>query len=235
MTITASALTKSLITSVLSLSLPLTLNSNNIGSVIAGFVGGAAAATVANKSVNSSKKKQSTLPINEGVTTESVDSDRSLITQPESPSICDRTQLITLLEQKGIEVIKHRQSQENDELLDPIANYLGKHYSVLQKIHSRIKASIANKTQFFLNLSGKSQQEIQCCTQYCNYLYRATLLSHYYYDKRRKIIQGTVQRRGDIIQFFNGGWFERAIFSQIKEKFAECEDVEFLINPHLKF
>ncbi len=44
-----------------------------------------------------------------------------------------------------------------------------------------------------------------------------------------------MQLRGDIIQFLNGGWFERATLSQVKEKCAECENVEFLVNPHLKF
>ena len=240
MIITASTLTKSFIAFVISFSLPLILNLNKTNSVIISFLGGAATATVANKSVNSNKKKQSILPIDEATTlvnTDSAYSDLSLITPqvPQLESISNSDRLIALLKQKDLTVIKHRQSQEEDELLDPIANYLGKNYSGLQKIHNRIKASISNKTKFSFNLHGKSQLEIQCCTQYCHNLYGATLLSHYYYDKRRKIIYGTVQRRSDIIQFLEGGWFERAIVSQVKDKFDDCKQAEYLVNPHLEF
>lgn len=239
MTITASALTKSVIVSVFGLTIPLTLHQSNLGSAFAGFIGGATAGIVASKSSNSRSKEEETTSTSHDVVTLVTDTpEEELSIASTQESDLDSTpdnKLVSLLEQKGITVIKDRQLQEEDELLDPIASYLGKRYPILQKLHSRIKASIADKSSFSLNLYGKTQQEIQSCTQYCNKLYRATLLSHYHYDKRKKIIRGTVQRRGDIIQFLNGGWFERATLSQVKEKFAECQNLEFLVNPHLKF
>lgn len=235
MTITASTLVKSAAASVLGLSIPLTLHQSNLGSAFAGFVGGATAATVVSKSA--SCKEEDTLD------TLSVENAAALIVDDESIDISELQQqpqilppkndLAALLEQRGIKIFKQRQARAEDEF-DPIAIYLGKRYSLLEKLQKAVKASIAHKTNFSFNLQGKSQEQIQVCTQYCNKLYRSTLLSHYYYDKRRKIIRGNVQRRGDIIQFLNGGWFERAILNQVKENFAEAE-TEFLVNPHLEF
>ena len=144
------------------------------------------------------------------------------------------TSLLSLLQPRGIELIQHRQPQPEDELFDPIAKYLSKNYSTLEKLHRQIKASISKKTNFSYKLYGKSQEEIQCCTQYCNNLYRATLLSRYHYDKRKKVIYGNVQHRGDIIQFLNGAWFERAVAAKVGEIFAD-KKVAYFINPHLRF
>lgn len=234
--------TKSLIAVIVSISLPLIFNINNLGTAIAGLVGGASAATVVNKS-SSSKKKNEELDssVNNAeslvVDTENIDEEAAITLQNALPQDTQShsNRVIILLEKKGIEVIQHRQILDSDKLLDSIACYLGKHYAVLEKVHSKIKASIINKTGFTYNLYGKSQQEIQSCTFYCNKLYRAKILHHYYYDKRKKIIRGIAQWCNEITQFLNGGWFERATLGQIKEKIAECQDLEFLVNPHIIF
>lgn len=237
MTITVSALIKSAAVSVLGVSIPLTFPQSNLSSAFAGFIGGASAATVFSQSTSSRKKEEEdTLSVEQTVL---AIEDKAIaipsIQKEEHTAISEaKNNIAALLKQKGIEIIEHRTDKAEDELFDSIAIYLSKRYSLLEKLQKVIKASIVKKTDFTFNLYGKSQQEIQSCTQYCNKLYRATLLSHYYYDKRKKIIRGNVQRRGDIIQFLNGGWFERAILNQVKEKFAEAE-TEFLVNPHLEF
>ncbi len=226
---------KSLFLAISSIFLPLTLNietPSNSSSVEAG--------TLTNNLL-SSIEEESTLTVNNEAslaTNLNVVDEQSVITPPDSQLLETKSKsnnLISLLEEKGIKVIEYYKIRESDRIFDPIACYLEKRYSVLKKLHRKIKASIAKKTSFSFNLHGKTQHEIQSCTQYCTELHRATLLSRYYYDKRRKIIHGTVQHRGDVIQFLNGGWFERAILSRVKEKLAKCQKVEFLVNPLLKF
>ena len=243
MAILTSATNKSIIAVILSVSIPIALNIKNPSAVIAGLIGGATAATVANRSFRSGKTKEKfSLPINKEVSLlvdekKNID-EQGIVESQKSPLLetqSHNNSVIALLEKKGIEVIKHRQTQEGDELLDSIACYMAKYYSFLEKLHNNIKASIANKVGFYYSLYGKSQQEIQSCTLLCNKLYRAKILHHYYYDKRRKIIRGLVHLHSDIIQFLNGGWFERAILGIVKEKFTECKNVEFLVNPHIRF
>ena len=256
---------------ILSVFLPLTLNIKNPAPAISGFIGGATAATLVNKSSSSSKQnneielptlvekpldslsvKPETIvskPSNPNerefpleIATQEVEVievEEDLLQTPPDSQLPETKKvsntLISLLDEKGIETIKHYEPQESDRALDPIACYLRKHYSILKNLHRKIKASIANKTDFSFKLDNNTQQETQICTQFCSDLYRASLLSEYYYDKRRKNIYGTVQHRGDIIQFLTGGWFERAVLSQVKKKLALCDNVEFLVNPHVKF
>ncbi len=237
MTITTSVVTKSLAVSILGISIPLTLSQSNFGSAFAGFVGGATAATVVSKSTDSRKKnkKEEISTLVQPTTLELEDKPIDISTLIEPSTSKEQLNLATLLGQQGISVIESRRPQAKDEVLDPIAVYLGKRYSLVEKLQRKIKASIAHQKDFTFNLKGKSQQEIQSCTQYCNMLDRASLLAKYHYDKRKKIIRGSVQRRGDIINFLNGGWFERAVLHSVKEKFADADEIEFLVNPQLKF
>lgn len=171
MTITTPAASRSLLAAIVSVSLPLIVNINNPSSAISGLIGGATAATVVYKSRSRRKEEEFTLSVDYEVSLvaeEKVVEEGSVLRLQDFSLLeaqSNERALITLLEEKGIEVIKHRQDREGDELLDSIADYLGKRYSILEKLHSKIKAS------------KKSKAALNIVTSYIELLYYLTTIT----------------------------------------------------------
>jgi len=103
-------------------------------------------------------------------------------------------------------------------------------------LHDVIRKSLSSGVGFTLNLSSKSPIEIANATQFCSKLSHYALLATYRYNKYTKTIHAAPQRNGKVINFFNGGWFERYIYFKLISLFSQC-DLEYtsLIDPQVTF
>ncbi len=146
--------------------------------------------------------------------------------------------IITWLKQKNIIVEKYYTSSTNDEVLNHVAQVLGKYYNRLANLHKAIKTSSSSKSEFILNLADcESQVIVNGCNQFCKLLVKAGLLSDYHYDSSQKIIKGKLKfNYPGIGGFFDGRWFERYIFQEISEALHK-QSIEYqsLRNARLKF
>lgn len=146
------------------------------------------------------------------------------------------TQLINWLQQLNINITSSHQPSDQDEVINKLANIIGNNYQYLSRLHQAIVKSIGDKSNFHLNLYNSTQLEISNATQLCNQLQSRSFLSSYHYNKNNKQISGKVDQKGDIINFFNGIWFERFIYTKITDLFNQYHlTYQCLINPKLEF
>ncbi len=146
------------------------------------------------------------------------------------------TELINWLEKLEIKVNSSNQPSASDDVLNQLADIIGNNYQNLSQLHQAIVQSICSRSPFHLNLSNSSQPEISQSTQLCNKLSRLSFLSTYHYNKNTRTISGQVDPQGQIINFFNGIWFERFIYHKITNLFNEYNlSYQCLINPKLEF
>lgn len=146
------------------------------------------------------------------------------------------TELINWLEQLEIKVNSSNQPSDSDDVLNQLADIIGNNYQNLSQLHQAIVQSICSRTPFHLNLSNGTHSEISQSTQLCNKLSRLSFLSTYHYNKNTRTISGQVDPQGQIINFFNGIWFERFIYHKITNLFNEYNlSYQCLINPKLEF
>ncbi|MGJ3251900.1 MAG: hypothetical protein ACFE0J_12315 [Elainellaceae cyanobacterium] len=121
-----------------------------------------------------------------------------------------------------------------DDIFDGLAMYLGKHYEHLSSLYKQMKRNVATGRRFRFNLSSSTHREINDCTQFCHRLNRAGLLSFYRYSKTDKIIQISLQKRSDVIHFFNGDWFERYVTHLVANLLdAKGLSYQCLSNPRI--
>ena len=146
--------------------------------------------------------------------------------------------VIAWLTEKNVNVQSYNQQSSADDVFDKLAVFLGERYDSLAELHQKIKRSLLQEegTKFYFNLSNKTQKEIANCTQFCQKLYESSLLTFYHYNRKEKVIKATPTRRGDIINFFNGLWFERFIYRKVS-KFLSSKGLKYqcLINPIIRF
>ncbi|XDE63063.1 hypothetical protein AB3M80_02600 [Arthrospira platensis BEA 1257B] len=146
------------------------------------------------------------------------------------------TELINWLEKLEIKVNSSNQPSASDDVLNQLADIIGNNYQNLSQLHQAIVQSICSRSPFHLNLSNSSQPEISQSTQLCNRLSCLSFLSTYHYNKNTRTISGQVDPQGQIINFFNGIWFERFIYHKITNLFNEYNlSYQCLINPKLEF
>ncbi|MEB3885147.1 Card1-like endonuclease domain-containing protein [Lyngbya sp. CCY1209] len=152
------------------------------------------------------------------------------------PEIPESTQLRQYLEQLNIKVLSSREPNPSDTPMNKMAVKLGKNYPNLARLHQAIVRSIPHNQAFDLNLANSSQLEISNSTQSGHNLYNLSFLSEYHYDRKKRKITGKVDRKSEILNFFNGIWFEQFIYAEIDELFDRNNiDYECLINPQLEF
>lgn len=144
---------------------------------------------------------------------------------------------IVWLAAQQVNVNSYRQlNPDVDIIFNNLAVYLGERYSSLGDLHTQIKRSITTQSHCGFSLLNKSQQDILNCTQFCSKLNDYSLLSMYNYSKSKKLIQGALQRRGDVTKFLNGEWFERFVYHQVSKLLSSQRlNSECMMNPILAF
>ncbi len=147
---------------------------------------------------------------------------------PAAPSLVD------WLASRHITVKNYRQEQATDEILDRLATFLGERFDSVQTFHDQIRRTLSTGGNVTLNLSSASQAEIGNTTQLCSWLHKYAFLSAYHYNNDQKNLYASPQRVGKVINFFNGGWFERFVTLQVSGFLAERGwEAAHLANPRI--
>lgn len=133
-------------------------------------------------------------------------------------------------------VVKNYNNEPQDDIFMKLSDYLGNRYSYLKEFYNIIKPSLSTGGSFYYNMQHKSQEVLAYCTQFCSMLHQNAFLSNYTYKKANKIITGTPQRVGKVINFFTGGWLENYIFNTTLDsiKFRNIKDFSYAQNCRIE-
>lgn len=166
----------------------------------------------------------------------------SVVTASSSPQtavnqihqISEDQEVITWLTQQGIKVQNYHKSDENEEVFNKLASYLGNKHSELRYFYKQLKRSFSKGENLALNLNSRSKQEITCTTQFCNRMSDYAFLTSYQYDRKKKMLYASPQRTGIVINFITGGWFERFIYLSLCQLLKEHEQpYKSILNPQI--
>ncbi|MCW6037496.1 hypothetical protein K4A83_14610 [Spirulina subsalsa FACHB-351] len=125
--------------------------------------------------------------------------------------------------------------QDTELIFNRIALLLGNKYSTIKTFYKRIKHTVPKGTNFGVDLSSKTEQEIRDCTHFGKQLQKYAFLKNYWYDKNGKIIHATPQNTPQFQNFFSGEWFERFVFLKVASLLEELSlEYECVMNPQIK-
>lgn len=132
--------------------------------------------------------------------------------------------------------VKSYNNEAHDDIFMKLSDYLGNRYSYLREFYNIIKPSLSTGGSFYYNMQNKPQEVLAYCTQFCSMLHQNAFLSNYTYKKANKIITGTPQRVGKVINFFTGGWLENYIFNITLDiiKSKNIKDVSYAQNCRIE-
>lgn len=146
----------------------------------------------------------------------------------------EQQQIIQWLESLNITVNNYYQPQSADYIYDRLTITLGDNYQYLEKLYQQIKRNLSTGESFKLKLSGKDQQLICQNTSFCTQLYEYTFLSSYRYIATAKTIVAAPNRKGEVINFFSGQWFERFVYLKVSQLLSYHDiDYQYLLNPEI--
>lgn len=92
---------------------------------------------------------------------------------------------------------------------DEVALAIGNGDSAIKELMERVRTAQKKGFSFLnLDLSKKSQKEIQTLTAFCNRLYGYSFLAKSFYRKQEKSLHLTFQQAQPIKRFFDGAWLE---------------------------
>ncbi len=130
--------------------------------------------------------------------------------------------IIRWFEQKNIEVLIDPEAVDTTGFFDEIALRLGNNFSVLKSVSNQIKY-VQNKgyKNVKIDLSKKSNKEVQQITTFCKTLYDYSFVAKYFYQKKDQIIRLTLQTVPKIRNFFNGIWMEWFTLMQLLKFFSK--------------
>lgn len=142
--------------------------------------------------------------------------------------------VITWLTQQGITVQNYHEADENEEIFNKLATYLGDKYADLSYFYKHLKRSFSKGNNLSLNLASRSKTEITYTTQFCSQMSDYAFLASYQYDRRKKMLYASPQKTGLVINFITGGWFERFIYLSLCQLIrANKKSYESVINPQI--
>lgn len=166
---------------------------------------------------------------------------------PRSPSTSSAeapaSAVVSWLADRGITVVSHATPDPaRDPIFDRQALVLGKAVRdkqgqpLLLPLLKRLNWAVSNGRGLSFDLRSASQDQISGMTRVCSGLLKDSLLAEYRYRKGSKLLQVTVQDRGDIRSFFSGGWFERFVcISLQKALLPQRKDLAWLMNTKIIF
>lgn len=125
-------------------------------------------------------------------------------------------------EERNIQVHINKGATDTRGFFDEIALILGDNFKVLSLVSNQIKY-IQNKkfSNVKIELSKRSDQDIQALTSFCQELYDYSFVAKYFYHKKDKIIRLTLQTAPKIRAFFNGVWMEWFTLMKLLEFFRD--------------
>lgn len=120
------------------------------------------------------------------------------------------------LTSKGIQIKNYQSDGSVDKIFDQLSLYLGKKYNSLSGLYHTIKRNLSMNTDYvYYNVSNFTPTVISDITQFCTNMHRLAFFTNYNYSRNTKTINITLQRSGNVINFFTGSWFERYIYNNV--------------------
>ncbi|AFZ45186.1 hypothetical protein PCC7418_3064 [Halothece sp. PCC 7418] len=156
-------------------------------------------------------------------------------TEPEArETMADDQVVINWLINQGITVQNYHIPDENEEIFNKLATYLGDKYSDLSYFYIQLKRSFSKGQNLSVNLASRSKTEITYTTQFCNRMSDYAFLSSYQYDRKNKMLYASPQKKGLVINFITGGWFERFVYLSLCQLLQENDQVyQSILNPQI--
>ncbi len=146
----------------------------------------------------------------------------------------DNQEVLTWLTNQGIVIQNYHKPDENDEIFNKLALYIGDKYSYLSYFYAQLKRSFSKDQKLAINLGSRSKEEITCTTQFCSRMSAYAFLSSYQYDKKNKMLYASPQRTGLVINFITGGWFEKFIYLSLCQLMNDYQAVyQSVLNPQI--
>lgn len=150
----------------------------------------------------------------------------SYIKTDENEFVNDFSEIEEFLNSKNIKIKSIKDEDEEDEILDKIALFMGNRYSHIKNLYQHIKRTLNTGKSFTLNLKNYKQEEIASITQLCNNLHEIAFLEEYKYHKSPQyILNAKVNRIPKAINFLTGGWLEHYI------KVAVIKAIQSISHP----
>ncbi len=141
------------------------------------------------------------------------------------------------LNSKNIRIKTLKENDDADSVLDKIALYIGKRYSLVKDLMMNMKRSLNTGRTFRMDLKNYSQEEISSITQLCSNLYQIAFLQEYKYFRSPDYrLFASPNRIPKVINFFTGGWLERYIKNAVIEIILSCEEklsYSYIMNPQI--
>jgi hypothetical protein len=145
----------------------------------------------------------------------------------------DETVINWLIDQ-GITVQKYHIPDENEEVFNKLATYLGDKYADLNYFYNQLKRSFSKGQNLSVNLASRSKTEITYTTQFCSRMSDYAFLSSYQYDRKNKMLYASPQKKGIVINFITGGWFERFVYLSLCQLFQDNQQFyKSILNPQI--
>lgn len=155
----------------------------------------------------------------------------------EEPTIQDIESAIAWFASRNIAIEEHDFLElESDAVINHLALHLGKYYHHLLPIYRQLKTKAISGEELKWNLRNKPEKDVSHITNFCALLHQNSFFSTYNYSKTTKNLKATIQKRGEIRNFFTGLWFERFIYQVVSQTIAN-QGLNFacLVNPHIQF
>ncbi|HHV55198.1 MAG TPA: hypothetical protein GXX55_07105 [Firmicutes bacterium] len=127
-----------------------------------------------------------------------------------------RESLLEWIQGRGATVLNYRRLDPPD-LLDQVANFMGRRYATLSRTIAGLLRSIASGQTISMSVDGADAREIADATQLCTRLKQIGYLSQYRYIKAIKHITVQVNRDAHVIRFLQGEWLVRCARSEVDE------------------
>lgn len=125
-------------------------------------------------------------------------------------------EIVDFFAQKNITIQPSNSLQEIEDILEPIATFIGNRYNLTKKFYERLKSNLSNGDEFIINLKNDSQQEVSAICQLGNDLYKVAFLEEYYYKKAPHFtLRAKPSQNPKAINFLTGQWLEIFIKKQM--------------------
>jgi len=152
----------------------------------------------------------------------------------QAQTIAEDREVINLLVHQGITVQKYHIPDDNEEVFNKLAIYLGEKYADLSYFYIQLKRSFSKGQNLSVNLASRSKAEITYTTQFCSRMSDYAFLSSYQYDRKNKMLYASPQKKGLVINFITGGWFERYIYLSLCQLLRQSKQFyKSILNPQI--
>ena len=149
--------------------------------------------------------------------------------------------LVKFLESRGIQVKAVPSEDAADDVINSLAEFLGKNYDSLRDLLAQIKRNMQLGGNFTMSIKKYSQRDIANICQFCTRLYEIAFLEQYkYFRAPQFIIRAKTTILPKAQNFFSGIWLERFVLSSVKNAVALVSrelnrelHFSYLLNPKI--